>query len=185
MIYKAHSQLLSHCSSQELHEVVRKGIVVSIQRWRPKTKEGSISLVPLDSSSVQTYHPVWEGDELYLGAQQVGWKLELHQLTCVISHRWAVIPMMYPASFLFDIPSTAYVALSCANLFIGINSSAITFILELFENNRVSVPFLGPSFDYWDTRACVRRRQWHPTPVLLPGKSRGRRSLVGCSPWGR
>ena len=30
-----------------------------------------------------------------------------------------------------------------------------------------------------------RRRQWHPTPVLLPGKSHGRKSLVGCSPWGR
>ena len=29
-----------------------------------------------------------------------------------------------------------------------------------------------------------RRRQWHPTPVLLPGKSYGWRSLVGCSPWG-
>ena len=29
-----------------------------------------------------------------------------------------------------------------------------------------------------------RRRQWHPTPVLLPGKSHGWRSLVGCSPWG-
>ena len=28
-----------------------------------------------------------------------------------------------------------------------------------------------------------RRRWWHPTPVLLPGKSHGRRSLVGCSPW--
>ena len=28
------------------------------------------------------------------------------------------------------------------------------------------------------------RRQCHPTPVLLPGKSHGRRSLVGCSPWG-
>ena len=26
--------------------------------------------------------------------------------------------------------------------------------------------------------------QWHHTPVLLPGKSHGRRSLVGCSPWG-
>jgi len=26
-----------------------------------------------------------------------------------------------------------------------------------------------------------RRRQWHPTPVLLPGKSHGWRSLVGCS----
>ena len=35
---------------------------------------------------------------------------------------------------------------------------------------------------------CVitfRRRQWQPTPVLLPGKSHGRRSLVGCSPWSR
>ena len=28
-------------------------------------------------------------------------------------------------------------------------------------------------------------RQWHPTPVLLPGKSHGWRSLEGCSPWHR
>ena len=28
-----------------------------------------------------------------------------------------------------------------------------------------------------------QRRQWHSTPVLLPGKSHGQRSLVGCSPW--
>ena len=35
----------------------------------------------------------------------------------------------------------------------------------------------GNYIHYW-------RRQWHPTPVLLPGKSHGRRSLVGCSPWG-
>ena len=27
------------------------------------------------------------------------------------------------------------------------------------------------------------RRQWHPTPVLFPGKSHGQRSLVGCSSW--
>ena len=32
---------------------------------------------------------------------------------------------------------------------------------------------------------CRWRRQWHPTPVLLPGKSHGEGSLVGCSPWGR
>ena len=31
----------------------------------------------------------------------------------------------------------------------------------------------------------IWRRQWHPTPVFLPGKSHGWRSLVGCSPWGR
>ena len=30
----------------------------------------------------------------------------------------------------------------------------------------------------------MRRRRWHPTPVLLPGESHGWRSLVGCSPWG-
>ena len=31
----------------------------------------------------------------------------------------------------------------------------------------------------------LQRRQWQPTPALLPGKSHGWRSLVGCSPWGR
>ena len=40
-------------------------------------------------------------------------------------------------------------------------------------------PFYG-----WVIFYCWRR-QWHPTPVLLPGKSHGWRSLVGCSPWGR
>ena len=43
--------------------------------------------------------------------------------------------------------------------------------------------------------ASVSSPEWHhlmtsletamATPVLLPGKSHGRRSLVGCSPWGR
>ena len=35
------------------------------------------------------------------------------------------------------------------------------------------------------TLTYPRRRQWQPIPVLLPGKSHGRRSLVGCGPWGR
>ena len=37
--------------------------------------------------------------------------------------------------------------------------------------------FFYPTLNPW------RRRQWHPIPVLLPGKSHGWRSLVGCSPW--
>ena len=41
--------------------------------------------------------------------------------------------------------------------------------------SKVAVPFCIPT----------RRRRWQPTPVLLPGKSHGWRSLVGCSPWGR
>ena len=39
--------------------------------------------------------------------------------------------------------------------------------------------------DYWILVLLHQRRQWHPTPVLLPGKSHGWRSLVGCGPWGR
>ena len=35
-----------------------------------------------------------------------------------------------------------------------------------------------------NTALTSRRRQWQPTPVLLSGKSHGRRDLVGCRPWG-
>ena len=42
----------------------------------------------------------------------------------------------------------------------------------------------GKTFIYCYLVNYDQRRQWHPTPVLLPGKSHGRRSLVGCSPWG-
>ena len=38
-------------------------------------------------------------------------------------------------------------------------------------------PLSGP-------KRLIQRRQWEPTPVLLPGKSHGQRSLVGCSPRG-
>ena len=38
--------------------------------------------------------------------------------------------------------------------------------------------FMAPASSIW-------RRQWQPTPVLLPGKFHGRRSLVGYNPWGR
>ena len=40
----------------------------------------------------------------------------------------------------------------------------------------------------WKCKDCYRkswRRKWQPTPVFLPGKYHGRRSLVGYSPWGR
>ena len=44
----------------------------------------------------------------------------------------------------------------------------------------VSIPSLkiGPSVPF------LRRRQWQPSPVLLPGESQGRGSLVGCRLWG-
>ena len=49
---------------------------------------------------------------------------------------------------------------------------------------RLSTMWERPGFDPW-VRKIPWRRKWHPTPVLLPGKSHGQRSLVGYSPWGR
>ena len=51
-----------------------------------------------------------------------------------------------------------------------------------------SPDLISPTLDIVLGHLCMhaqscRRRQWHPTPVLLPGKSHGRRRLVGCSPW--
>ena len=48
----------------------------------------------------------------------------------------------------------------------------------------VRMPSTGIAGSYGSSIPSLRRRQWHPTPVLLPGKSHGQRSLVGCSPWG-
>ena len=51
---------------------------------------------------------------------------------------------------------------------------------------RRMVPRLHNLFPFWWYVVSLdQRRQWHPTPVLLPGKSHGWRSLVGRSPWGR
>ena len=60
-------------------------------------------------------------------------------------------------------------------------SSLFLLLLLAFRPLSCSCHLVGNSvrLDY-----LFRRRQWHPTPVLLPGKSHGRRSLVGCSPWG-
>ena len=56
----------------------------------------------------------------------------------------------------------------------------IMHVSSLEENSRCNsgVIFKTCCLDTW-------RRQWQPTPVLLPWKSQGWRSLVGCSPWGR
>ena len=50
---------------------------------------------------------------------------------------------------------------------------------EVINSNKIL-----PSYDLYSSRKTTWRRRWHPTPVLLLGKSNGWRSLVGCSPWG-
>uniref|UniRef100_A0AAR2L9H2 P-type phospholipid transporter n=1 Tax=Pygocentrus nattereri TaxID=42514 RepID=A0AAR2L9H2_PYGNA len=55
----------------------------------------------------------------------------------LLLYGWSITPLMYPASFLFKIPSTAYVVLTSVNILIGINGSVSTFVLELFGNNEI------------------------------------------------
>ena len=60
--------------------------------------------------------------------------------------------------------------------------------LNIFAKNRYNSKLQRGNFIVCKciyTYICMQKRRWHPTPVLLPGKSHGWRSLVGCSPWGR
>ena len=63
----------------------------------------------------------------------------------------------------------------CLNILFGM----CYLLLTIRWHCRLISLFLHPN------RTLSQRRQWHPTPVLLPWKSHGRRSLVGCNPWGR
>uniref|UniRef100_A0A3P8Y0I9 P-type phospholipid transporter n=1 Tax=Esox lucius TaxID=8010 RepID=A0A3P8Y0I9_ESOLU len=72
---------------------------------------------------------------IFIGFQQQSYVSESNLPALVLLlllYGWSVTPLMYPASFLFSVPSTAYVVLTSVNLFIGINGSIATFVLELF-----------------------------------------------------
>ena len=68
----------------------------------------------------------------------------------------------------------------------------LVFIIDeacLISNNQLcSFLYRFPSSTFSDLQMFIvtsLRKQWHPTPVLLPGESQGWGSLVGCRPWGR
>ena len=58
-------------------------------------------------------------------------------------------------------------------------------VLFISVQTLISLYLLILDLIYSSSSVLRRRRRWHPTPVLLPGKSHGQRSLVGCSPWRR
>uniref|UniRef100_A0AAV2MP22 ABC transporter domain-containing protein n=1 Tax=Knipowitschia caucasica TaxID=637954 RepID=A0AAV2MP22_KNICA len=57
-------------------------------------------------------------------------------LALFLLYGWSITPIMYPASFWFEVPSTAYVFLIVINLFIGITATVATFLLQLFEHDK-------------------------------------------------
>ena len=69
-----------------------------------------------------------------------------------------------------------------AYYFVGVSSN-----FRIIPSEQDSNTTRGTEIKWENTwcRGLHQRRRLCPTPVLLPGKSHGQRSLVGCSPWGR
>ena len=60
------------------------------------------------------------------------------------------------------------------------------FNWQTFLTSLLNISLLShPASNFEPVSSTIRRRQWQATPVILPRKSHGWRSLVGCSPWGR
>ena len=72
-------------------------------------------------------------------------------------------------------------------LYLYLRMIVLTSIIQLdifgaSDGKSICLQCRRPGFDPWK---IPWRRKWHSTPVLLPGKSHGRRSPTGYRPWGR
>ena len=90
------------------------------------------------------------------------------------------------------VKSESEVAQSCPTLHnpmdFSLPGSSVHGIFQASVLEWVAIVFSSTTFQmhqFISAQPSLQRRQWQPTPVLLPGKSHGWRSLVGYSPWGR
>ena len=109
------------------------------------------------------------------------------QIHLIMYYKWlsfiSVVPKLYDSGFVEDNFSMDW----AGGCFKMVQVSLHLFLLIWHQvhlrlsgirSQRLGTPDLST------TKVLCQRRQWHHTPVLLPGKSHGWRSLVGCSPWG-
>ena len=102
--------------------------------------------------------------------------------------------MLVKAEFIFWSHLSIHVGRASAGATFCRNSQNLTWLdqgnsMDIFTSEPVwlSLPvclFLFSHSVVSDSLRSPGLQQWHPTPVLLPGKSHGWRSPVGCSPWG-
>ena len=137
-----------------------------------------------------------------------------HELFLALCDLWCLLCLLLPCVFLVWLQIVASYVQDCASpqfdvvplqsaFFISLKFPPLWYsalqtqaplacvnfdhcLLSTVRHSEFSGFCLSCSLDFFPfLRLHSRRRQWHPTPVLLPGKSHGRRSLVGCSPWAR
>ena len=102
------------------------------------------------------------------------------KLTCILiisatsTYFWHVCIWYVWHLYIYSIRSRVWVHIG--------NCSSLEIILVCHSPSHTCPEILRPRLRM--TILIYGRRQWHPTPVLLPGKPHGRGSLVGCSPWG-
>ena len=162
------------------------------QRSRPQSLENTWSIPTISQFNSATSIRItkqWRGTRMSmcpLGIWGEGWGTPSYHhsgifcpprmVTCSV--RWAfsfknthnISPKYKPATFW--IPDEFNAVLNCIS---GVNQKVHLGFSTWTNPNEL----FGP------TQCILWRRQWHPTPVLLPGKSHGPRSLIGCSLWGR
>ena len=85
------------------------------------------------------------------------------------------------AKFLdFCLISFAFLPLPCQDVLISSTPGGYYWWCRCW---RICLQCRTPRFDPW-VRKIPWRREWQPTPVLLPGESQGQRIRADCSPWG-
>ena len=107
--------------------------------------------------------------------------VELHNYMCCMLNRFSHV---WP----FEIPWT----IACKGpLSMGFPRQSLEWLATASsrgsspprDQTHISTHWQSGSLVYY--KCHLWRWEWHPPPVLLPGKPHGPRSLVGCSPWGR
>ena len=128
-------------------------------------------------SNTKHHHQVW-----YWVAYCLYFLLEVlwfQVLYSVFNPSWVNFCVWYKRVVQFH--SSAYKCPIFPPSFIEKTSLSHRVFLAHFSNIRW--PYMM-GFNFRVSILSYRKRRWHPTSVLLPGKSHGWRSLVSCSPWG-
>ena len=132
--------------------------------------------------------PSRAGDRFHLAEQTWSprsWPLPGFQLTSFVPRILTSLNSFRPASFSLEVEESLELAVEvCLSVQISLSLNFLILCSPVAQTVE-SLPAMQETWVSPWVRNIPWSRKWHPTPVLLPGKSHGQRGLMGCSPWGR